>query len=517
MRLRLITVVSSLCVVGLGAAGCRSSEDIRTSGARQSGPRFGANNGPRNAGGDGSSTSSAGVEETSGSGGGGGGSGPQTETQYVLAPMGVSVTGTISYPVVDQADFEPLDPKSPCVSNYGQNAQCWGLSTGLGTQSSDSSSEVTVSAVQSRSTSRPVCRIVRNTSSGASRVLCAGSASRGSLILGPSGVSNVNHSVDPNTWYAVSIPGNVKQLALGESHACALTSTGAVYCWGANADGQLGVAPSASSLTPVRAQRLGRELIASHLAAAGNLTCAITVSLGILPGTDMPESDGMVYCFGAVVSNLNYRHRFASGLAARQYRGGLGLSDPPLGYVDFRKVAMNESMGCALMNGGRVFCWEALGMSPGVPVLKELFPNLGSAAPRFSSISAANGLMCGLASARLYCWGPSSVVRAIAGSSVPASVTPGPLTSYIPYPVVTMPTLASGATWVSVMVTGAEYNSTSPSGRGVCLMSNDKRVYCYGYNANGTQKAALDAVPVQIDLPRVARFIMQGNFFNFNF
>lgn len=40
--------------------------------------------------------------------------------------------------------------------------------------------------------------------------------------------------------YGVGGIGNVVQLALGHEHSCALTEGGDVYCWGANAKGQLG-------------------------------------------------------------------------------------------------------------------------------------------------------------------------------------------------------------------------------------------------------------------------------------
>lgn len=39
----------------------------------------------------------------------------------------------------------------------------------------------------------------------------------------------------------VPLPPNIVRLALNDIHTCALTSTGAVHCWGSNSNGQLGV------------------------------------------------------------------------------------------------------------------------------------------------------------------------------------------------------------------------------------------------------------------------------------
>jgi alpha-tubulin suppressor-like RCC1 family protein len=41
-------------------------------------------------------------------------------------------------------------------------------------------------------------------------------------------------------------------VATGDDHTCALTSAGAIWCWGENADGQLGSASAATGATPVQ-------------------------------------------------------------------------------------------------------------------------------------------------------------------------------------------------------------------------------------------------------------------------
>jgi alpha-tubulin suppressor-like RCC1 family protein len=48
----------------------------------------------------------------------------------------------------------------------------------------------------------------------------------------------------------IDLPGSARSVAAGESHSCALLDDGAIYCWGSNNYGQLGVSGS-SGPTPV--------------------------------------------------------------------------------------------------------------------------------------------------------------------------------------------------------------------------------------------------------------------------
>jgi len=44
----------------------------------------------------------------------------------------------------------------------------------------------------------------------------------------------------------------VSSIRVGYDHACGVTVTGEVYCWGGNGSGQLGDGSAARSLLPVR-------------------------------------------------------------------------------------------------------------------------------------------------------------------------------------------------------------------------------------------------------------------------
>jgi alpha-tubulin suppressor-like RCC1 family protein len=68
-----------------------------------------------------------------------------------------------------------------------------------------------------------------------------------------SGQLGNNSTVNSQTPVAVSLPGGVTgfvSIAAGDDHTCALTGTGAAYCWGLNNFGQVGDNSQTDRLTP---------------------------------------------------------------------------------------------------------------------------------------------------------------------------------------------------------------------------------------------------------------------------
>jgi alpha-tubulin suppressor-like RCC1 family protein len=73
--------------------------------------------------------------------------------------------------------------------------------------------------------------------------------------LGDGTMSNSSTPVD-----VVGLASGVSAIAAGFWHTCALISTGEVKCWGRNADGQLGIGSTYSSV-PVDVMRLEEYMI----------------------------------------------------------------------------------------------------------------------------------------------------------------------------------------------------------------------------------------------------------------
>lgn len=75
---------------------------------------------------------------------------------------------------------------------------------------------------------------------------------------------------------------NVQALTLGETHSCALTDAGEVFCWGDNSEGQLGVAQIAETHIPTQVPNLSKIIMIS---AGSYHTCAL-------------HTKGEVFCWG---------------------------------------------------------------------------------------------------------------------------------------------------------------------------------------------------------------------------
>lgn len=75
---------------------------------------------------------------------------------------------------------------------------------------------------------------------------------------------------------SMGVPGTATRVGVGDLHACALVSTGDVYCWGSNDWGQLG-RPGASSSTPVK---VSGGFTFTSLSVGAWHTCAIEAGSG---------------------------------------------------------------------------------------------------------------------------------------------------------------------------------------------------------------------------------------------
>jgi len=126
---------------------------------------------------------------------------------------------------------------------------------------------------------------------------------------------------------------SIVSIDAGDSFTCARTDSGAAYCWGRNAEGQLGNGTSAMSPTPVAVVGLGGTV---ESFSTGSLhVCALLVG-------------GSVECWGDNVTG--------------QLGDGTNVSRPTPGAVSglgvpVSSVASGFDHTCAVTTGGDAFCW----------------------------------------------------------------------------------------------------------------------------------------------------------------
>jgi hypothetical protein len=152
----------------------------------------------------------------------------------------------------------------------------------------------------------------------------------GKNTLGQLGDGSTTHRVVPTLVSGVG--GGVASVSTGREHTCAVTTAGAVYCWGWNADGQLGDGTTTNRLTPVPVAGLSGGV--ASVASGFSHTCALTMA-------------GAVYCWGD-----NPTGELGDGTATDRLTPTLVT-----GVSSVASITAGMSHTCARSLFGTVYCW----------------------------------------------------------------------------------------------------------------------------------------------------------------
>lgn len=133
-----------------------------------------------------------------------------------------------------------------------------------------------------------------------------------------------------------------KQVGAGASHTCALTTDGAVRCWGGSDKGQLGNgAPFTTGATTIPVQVTGLTSGVQMIAVGSDFSCAVTAG-------------GGVKCWG-----LDDLGQLGTGIPYVDSR--MQASNVPVAVKGIDAGATAVSVGgrsaCAIVAGGAVKCW----------------------------------------------------------------------------------------------------------------------------------------------------------------
>ncbi len=99
----------------------------------------------------------------------------------------------------------------------------------------------------------------------------------GQNLAGQLGTGTTSGSFEPID--VTGLARGVAEVAVGGKHTCALHTTGALQCWGYNAEGQLGTGTPSSSPIPVQVTGLTSDIV--RVAAGYVHTCALTTAGGL--------------------------------------------------------------------------------------------------------------------------------------------------------------------------------------------------------------------------------------------
>lgn len=167
---------------------------------------------------------------------------------------------------------------------------------------------------------------------------CAVTTSGALLCWGENATSQLGTSAVSQSSVAIGVPGlasGVRQVALGAEHTCALMTNGSVKCWGGNTFGQVGTGAASSNVTaPTDVATLSSGVI--YLSAGAWHTCALT-------------DTNAVKCWGRNQDGQTGTNSISTFVAAPSQVFGLTSG-----------VAMISSGGfytCAQMMSGAVNCW----------------------------------------------------------------------------------------------------------------------------------------------------------------
>ena len=276
------------------------------------------------------------------------------------SPVAIQVGGALAGKTI--TDIGGTDDAS-CAIASGK-IYCWGGNnygvTGLGVTSSYTTSPTLVTA-SNTATTLPTAYTATSLSTSGSRsptmcavlstgkAYCWGSNYAGSVGDGTSGSPNQYRTVPTKVIDTGVLSGKtVTTLSqdgypaggVAYPHVCALAS-GSVYCWGANANGQLGNNSTTDSSVPV-------AVTASGVLNGKTIT---DVKVGLYHSCAL--ASGGDYCWG-----YNSSGQVGDGTnTSRQVPVAVFQQSGKLTASNVVSIGAGSNRGCAVINDGRTFCW----------------------------------------------------------------------------------------------------------------------------------------------------------------
>ncbi len=350
-----------------------------------------------------------------------------------------------------------------CALASDNKAYCWGAN-GNG-QLGDNSTTQRLTPVAVAQGALPAGATIRQLASGYSHTCALASDNKaycwGYNANGQLGDNSTTRRLTPVAVAQGTMPtgATIRQLASGYYHTCALASDNKAYCWGYNNNGQLGDNSTTNRLTPVAVAQgaLPAGATISQLASGYYHTCALA-------------SDNKAYCWGYNTygqngDNTTIGHSMPAAVSF--------INDPTTAPLPDGQLVAGYYHTCALASDNKAYCWGRnnngqLGDNSTTQRNTPVAVSQG-ALPTGATISQLAGgyyHTCALASdSKAYCWGNNTFGQLGDNSTTqrnsPVAVAQG--------------ALPTGAT-IRQLVAGYFH---------ICALASDNKAYCWGSNGNG--------------------------------
>jgi prepilin-type N-terminal cleavage/methylation domain-containing protein len=322
-----------------------------------------------------------------------------TTSDGQVSCAGYNVFGALGLPGLNDAVAVSTGAAHTCVITAAGELWCAGSNangrTGLGTTLGEERTYLQVPGLENVVSVAAGNNFTCAVSGG--EVWCFGANASGRTGLG---------TVDGNTVEPVKLAGlsGVVSVAsgAGAAHACAITATGELWCWGSNANGRTGLGTADGNTTePARITGIGTV----GAVAVGNAhTCAII--------------DGVPHCWG-----LDTNGRTGQGVTTTT---STLTPQPVSGLAAAQSITAGDAHSCAI-NAGALFCWGLNSSSQlgDATTTQRATATAIDATNTYTQISAGAAFTCGVrTNDRVYCWGSNSSGRTGTNSSSGTRTTP---------------------------------------------------------------------------------------------
>ncbi len=381
--------------------------------------------------------------------------GSGTSLGAYLSPTTVSAATGLAHGSVRSVSVASMHT---CAVTNANRAYCWGYNAngqlGLGHTTSPQTSPQPVVAVAGLGTSEVAsiqaspfgaCAV-----SSSKDVYCWGYNADGQL---GEGTTTSSTSPRPVTTSSGMPQGAIEHLATSTFGACAVDGSHDVWCWGDGSDGLMGDGTSAQDrVVPTQTIRLPEGVTVAAIALA---RYAFNPSLNPWMGCVLTTA-GQPWCWR---TGDNVTIARSMGLAAPS------LMTPPSGRT-WAQMTAGWSHSCALDTTATVWCWgdNEYGQLGSGDTVSSLEPRQVVGLGAVATISAAGASTCALTTAgTAFCWGPNWSGELGTGdrterlSPTPVSVSALPVQTF---------------TAISV----SEYHT--------CALDAVRRAWCWGENGN---------------------------------